>query len=111
MLNKPYIHYIDVKVRTTSAGNHWTDILVRQQEIAGLPYNDMFIKMLHEQKGFFCYKGLESLASVHIKDVKVEDSVQQNFSAGKEQRANCSTCAVVASFVLVVHCPLQRCCL
>jgi hypothetical protein len=63
-------------------------------------------------KGFFCYKGLESLALVHIKkDVEYVDCVPQYFSAGKEQRAYCSTCAVVAGFVLVVHCPLQRCCL
>ncbi len=46
MLNKPYIHYKDIKVMNTSAGNHWTDILIRQQETTELPYNDMFIKML-----------------------------------------------------------------
>jgi hypothetical protein len=32
-------------------------------------------------KEFFCYKGLESLASVHIKDVEYIDCVQQYFSA------------------------------
>jgi hypothetical protein len=46
MLNKPYIYYIDVKV--INSRNHWTDIVIRQQEITGLPYNDMFIKMVHE---------------------------------------------------------------
>jgi hypothetical protein len=44
MLNKPYIHYIDVKINEQSAGSHWTDILIRQQEIAGPPRNDMFIR-------------------------------------------------------------------
>jgi hypothetical protein len=44
MLNKPYIHYKDVKSNEQSAGNHWTDILVRQQEFAGPPHNDMFIR-------------------------------------------------------------------
>jgi hypothetical protein len=48
MLSKPYIHYIDVKSNEqASAGNLWTDILIRQQEIAGLPYNDMFIKNMN----------------------------------------------------------------
>jgi hypothetical protein len=32
-------------------------------------------------KGFFGFKGLESLALVHIKDVEYEDCVQQYFSA------------------------------
>ncbi len=62
-------------------------------------------------KGFFCYKGLESLASVNIKDVEYVDCVQKYFSAGKKQRAYSSTHAVVAGFVLDVHCLLQRCCL
>jgi hypothetical protein len=44
MLDKPYIHYIGVKIMNTSAGNHWTDILIRQQETTEPPYNDMFIK-------------------------------------------------------------------
>ncbi len=44
MLNKPYIHYTDVKSNEQSAGNHWTDILIRQQEFAGPPHNDMFIR-------------------------------------------------------------------
>jgi hypothetical protein len=44
MLNKPYIHYIDFKSNEQSAGNHWTDILIRQQEFAGPPHNDMFIR-------------------------------------------------------------------
>jgi hypothetical protein len=30
MLNKPYIHYIDVKIMN-NVSNHWTDILIRQQ--------------------------------------------------------------------------------
>ncbi len=34
MLNESYIHYIDVKSIEQSAENHWTDILIRQQEIA-----------------------------------------------------------------------------
>ncbi len=42
-VNKPYIHYIDVKSNEQSAGNHWTDILIRQQEIAAPPHNYMFI--------------------------------------------------------------------
>jgi hypothetical protein len=46
MLNKPNIHYIDIKVMNTSAGNHWTDILIRQQVTTELPYYNMFIKML-----------------------------------------------------------------
>jgi hypothetical protein len=29
-----------LKVMTKSAGNHWTGIHIRQQEIAGSPYND-----------------------------------------------------------------------
>jgi hypothetical protein len=62
-------------------------------------------------KGFFGYKGLESLALVHIKDVEYVDCVQQYFSAGKQQRAYYSTSAVVAGCVLDVHCPLQICCL
>jgi|LakMenE01Jun11ns_1017448.scaffolds.fasta_scaffold8649767_2 hypothetical protein len=44
MLNKPYIHYKDVKSDEQSAGNHWTDILIGQQEMAGPPHNDMFIR-------------------------------------------------------------------
>ncbi len=44
MLNKPCIHYIDVKSSEQSAGNHWTDILIRQQEFAGPTHNDMFIR-------------------------------------------------------------------
>ncbi len=31
MLNKPYIHYIDVKIIQRQQDNHWTDILIRQQ--------------------------------------------------------------------------------
>ncbi len=67
LLNKPYIHYIDIK---RPAGNHWTDILIRQQETTELPYNDMFIKMLTWTlltKGFIYYWSLESITSVHIK--------------------------------------------
>ncbi len=44
ILNKPYIHHIDVKSNEQSGGNHWSDILIRQQEIAGPPHNDMFIR-------------------------------------------------------------------
>jgi hypothetical protein len=50
-------------------------------------------------KGFFCCKGLESLASVHIKYVEYVDCVQQYFSAGKEQRAYWSTCAVIYAYI------------
>ncbi len=46
MLNKPYIHYIDVKVMNSVSRKSLADILIRKQEIAGLPNNDMFIKML-----------------------------------------------------------------
>jgi hypothetical protein len=48
----------------------------------------------------FCYKGLESLASVHIQDVEYVVCVQQYYSAGKEQRAYCSMCAVPALFLM-----------
>jgi hypothetical protein len=53
---------------------------------------------------------LESITLVHI-DVEYVDCVQQYFQWEKEQRAYCYTCAVVAGFVLDVHCLLQRCCL
>ncbi len=38
----PYIHYIDVKYNEhpRSAGHHWTDIIIRQQDISRLSYND-----------------------------------------------------------------------
>ncbi len=45
------------------------------------------------------------LASVHCKDVKHVDCVQQYFSAGKQQKAYCSKCPVVASFVLAWSLP------
>jgi hypothetical protein len=41
-----------------------------------------------------------NLASVHIEDVEYVDCVQQYFSGRKQQRAYCSTCAVVSGFVL-----------
>jgi hypothetical protein len=45
MLSKPYIHYIDVKSNEQRQQEiAATDILIRQQEIAGPPYNDMFIR-------------------------------------------------------------------
>jgi hypothetical protein len=46
MLNKPYIHYIDIKVMNNVSRKPLADILIRQQETTELPYNDMFFKML-----------------------------------------------------------------
>ncbi len=42
MLNKPYIHHIDVKIMN----NHWTDIYKTAGQPLNCSYNDMFIKML-----------------------------------------------------------------
>jgi hypothetical protein len=48
MLNKPYIHYIDVKImNNVSRRCNWTDTIIRQQAVQlDCSYNDMFIKML-----------------------------------------------------------------
>jgi hypothetical protein len=55
--------------------------------------------------------GVLNLSLSHSKDVKYVDCVQQYFSAGKQQRAYCPTCAVVAGFVHAYHHTPQRCCL
>jgi hypothetical protein len=48
MLNKPYIHYIDIKIMNNlSRRCNWTDTIIRQQEVQlDCSYNDNFIKML-----------------------------------------------------------------
>jgi hypothetical protein len=47
MLNKPYIHYIDVKIMyNVSRRCNWTDTIRQQAVQLDCPYNDMFINML-----------------------------------------------------------------
>ncbi len=42
MLNKPYIHYMDVKIMNRRC--NWTDTIIRQQAVQlNCSYNDMFI--------------------------------------------------------------------
>jgi hypothetical protein len=38
----PHIHYIDIKYNenTSSVGHHWTDLIIGQQDISELSYND-----------------------------------------------------------------------
>ncbi len=107
-VGKPYIHYTAVKVMNNVSRKSLAWHPYKAAGIPGLPYNDMFIIDVNENitnERLLLLQESWILASVHSKDVKYVDCVQQYFSAGKQKRAYCPMCTVVAGFVLAWSLP------